>query len=155
MIITTYSQLHRVMLLKVLPDLMEHLSQKAEEILKEKLKFADISTSTLQEYVTHETTQKGDTYTSTIYIDDVGVQKTAGSESWGNFKKFISLDGSVDYGGKSIAWNMINWLENTGANGVLGNNPIKPIGMFDETIKEIKLNIKKWIKDFLAQYGLS
>jgi hypothetical protein len=154
--ITTYSQFQAVMLQKILPDLMEYLSKEVELTLKKNLNLADISTSTLQDYVTHQIIKKTNGYISDIYIDDVLAQtQTAGEETYGGFTKFISLDGSISFGGNTIVWNMINWLENTGANGNLGNNPIRTIKMFEKTVEEISQKLPILVKNYLRKYGLN
>lgn len=140
----------------IIPKLLEHLAEKVEKILKEELAKADISTKTLQKYVTHSEiikNQKG--YTCDIYINDVLAQSEEGTKIWDwngiTLVKFISIDGSTSYNGKSIALNMINWLENTGAIGTIGNNPIKPIGMFDNTAKRVKTELNTWVKNFFKK----
>lgn len=141
---------------KIIPQLLEHLAKKVEKILKQELNEADISTETLKKYVTHsEITQNKNGYSCDIYINDILAQSEEGTKTWDwngiTLVKFISINGFRQYNGETIAWNMINWLENTGANGPIGNNPIKPIGMFDKTAKRVKRELNTWVKDFFKK----
>lgn len=140
MIITSKQQLKQTLKEIVLRLLMEDLSKKVENVLRTELDKAELSTSTLQDYVTHLIEPNGGGDTTTIYIDSRLAQKqTEGTKTWYKdgivFVKFISLDGSNEWGGRSIVGNMVYWLEETGAYGPLGNNPITPIGMFEKLAK--------------------
>ena len=161
MLIHNDAELKRAFLMKLLPGLMEDLSKKVEDILKRNLNLASISTDTIQDYVTHTIENKGDKITATIFIDDVAAQyENEGSKEWyapvgnGVLRQFMSIDGSTDYGGHTIVWNIINWLEETGASGRIGNNPIMPIEMFANTEQEVRTNLDNWVKEYLHKQGL-
>lgn len=153
MVYSNKAQLKNAIVEKYIKGLMEYLAKKIEITLKENLRQADISTMTLQDYVTHTLEKITDGYKVSIWIDSALAQsQRAGSKTWLRngrvFVEFMSLDGSQAYGGRTIVGNMVHWLEETGAYGPMGNNPIYPIGMFAKTKQDTQQNLKTWINSY-------
>lgn len=136
----------------ILKSLLSYLSKIVVEKLQEELDKADISTSTLQAYTTYEISPCS-TY-STIYINYDEIPQSPPSR--GQFGQFVSLDGEGSYEGKHIAYHMIKWLEKgvfPRQEGIyIGNQPLGKVGMFENTNKYIKDNLKDLVNKFFKKY---
>lgn len=159
MYITTLEQFKKEMTKKVLRPLLDHLSKKAIAVLKKEMDKATISTKTLQNYIFHSLNEAGTE--SIIYIEFDLMQEQEGKEpvyegkkliEWG---RFTSLDNSTRYGDKPITWHMVDWLENgvTGGKHYIGNQPIKDIGMFENTRTILEQKIPAWTKGFIKKFN--
>lgn len=152
------AQFQRIIKERVLIPLLKHLSMIATKKLQEELDTAEISTSTMRRYVRYEINSAGTE--SEIYIDYEGVQSEAEPPIFGakgrlvEWGRFSSLDGSSTYGGMPIAFHMIDWLENgvSGEGHYIGNQPIKPVGMFEKTAQYLQANLPQLVRDFLRKY---
>ena len=113
-----------------------------------------MSTRTMRKYTTYEIQKSADSCVSTIYIDDDAMQDEAVEYKYGLYSKFMSLGLQPDYNGQSISYWLVYWLEERGANGLRGNNPIPAIHMFENTYKEIESLIPSWVKELAEKYGV-
>lgn len=140
---------------RVLLPMIISMSKEIVSLVKSEMNKASISTDTMQEYTTYQLQKQPNGYTSTILVLDDLMQGNSEIGTYGIFNKFMSLDMSTTYGGKSIAWHLVSWLEDKGAYGNMGNNPIEPIGMFKNTYEQINDKIYGWISEFANKYGIT
>ena len=138
--------------------IVTYISEKiVEEVQKFLSENSPISTDTMRKYVTYEKKAFGYGYRTTIYIDDRAMQKEQARHVYGRFNKFMSLDFSTRFpksGGQTISYRLIQWLEETGAHGSLGNNPFEPIGMFKNVYAKLDRLIPQWMESFAKQKGI-
>lgn len=115
-----------------------------------------LSTRTMRECTTYDIKKNSNGYTSTIYIDDDAMQEQEEPYAYGNFSKFMSLGmrSTWEKDGMSISYHLVQWLEETGARGVLGNNPIRPIHMFANVYRMLESKIPMWINQIGREYGV-
>jgi len=147
--------LAKVMQERVLLPMVIDISKNIVKLVQEEMDKASISTDTMQKYTIYQLQKQANGYMSTVWVRDDLMQQEAEVGTYGVFNKFMSLDMSTTYGGKSIAWNLVSWLEDKGAKGGLGNNPIIPIGMFEKTYQKIDNQIDGWVGRFANKYGIT
>lgn len=149
-----------VMNKQVLYPLLKSLSNQIVAFINKYLKEnSSISTDTIRKYTTFDIKKHGKGYQTTIFINSDNLQSQE-SVDYGipnSFNRFISLNGESDYANETIAWHMVSWLEE----GVLGkkkshfgNQPIKKVGMFENTYKQLEKELPNMIEKSLKGSGL-
>lgn len=151
--INTPAEFVDIMNKEVMKEIMEKLAQRTEELIQRRLQQASISTRTMQEYTTHKLTVSSKTCKAVIYIDDAAMQEENQEEgTYGRFNKFMSLDLSISYGGMTIAWHLIDWIER-GVDGdglYIGNQPIKPTHTFERAFADLGKEMDRLVKQTIA-----
>ena len=160
----------------LMPKLLKELSDKVEKLIRINIRQnTNISTETLQEYVTHTATHKQ----SIIYIDfelmssvessppvfsDMeysgtikrGKVEPYGLVEWGRFTNTYGgrkgKIGDKKWGKDLITFKLADWLEKGGV-GNVGNQPIIANRWFTNTIQQIETNLDRWISGFFEKYG--
>lgn len=151
--INTPAEFVEVMNREVMKEIMERLAQRTEELIQRRLQQASISTRTMQAYTTHKLIVSSKTCKAIIYIDDVSMQEENQDEgTYGRFNKFMSLDLSTSYGGMTVAWHLIDWIERgVDCDGMyIGNQPIKPTHTFERAFADLGKEIDRLVKQTMA-----
>ena len=145
------TELYNILNAQIVYPLAEYLSKKIVSLVRQYIRgmTRDISTRTVRKYVTFDISRKANGCTATIYVDTDTMQtREEQFGTYGIYNKFISLDLTNTYGGQTISWHLVRWLEETGAYGAYGNNPIRPIGMFRNVYAELDRLVPQWIDIF-------
>lgn len=153
--INNSTMLEKVLKERILTPLIISVSKEIVNLVQEELDNAPISTTTMQKYTMYQLSNTSKGLSSTIYVNDELMQGEQDVGTYGHFNRFMSLDMSTNYGGKNIAWRLVSWLEDKGAQGELGNNPFQPIGMFQKAYLKIERNLYGWVSKFSAKYGIT
>lgn len=152
--INNSQQLRKILLLQVIYPLIKEISQELVSMVRNEMLNARISTKTMREYTTYELSKTNTGYVSTILVRDDLMQTEEEVGTYGVFNRFMSLNMENEYGGHNISWHLVSWLEDKGANGKLGNNPIQSIGMFEKTFSNIEKELPRIISNFSKKYGV-
>lgn len=148
-------QLRLVLLNEVIYPMAEYLANKIKNKLNEFiLANSPISTKTMRKNIVYSTEKRPNGCNTTIYIDTEAMQSEAQIGAYGDFNKFMSLDLRTSYYGQSISYQLVKWIEETGAHGHLGNNPFEPIGMFKNVYAELDSLIPRWISEYATNKGI-
>lgn len=147
----------------ILPKLLEYLSKKVVEVVKENLANSYISTRTLQECVAYKVnTADG---SSTIFIDYEYAQAFASEArfekgrlvEWGHLTNTFSgsggVAGSQEWNSKVISFKLAEWLE-SGGNGDIGNQPIIASHWFSKSESIVRANLPKWVREFFIKNNM-
>lgn len=86
-----------------------------------------------------------------IYFD---LTKILPEKRLSGFNAHMSLNEDITYGGESISWWLVNWIE-YGNKGALGNNPIQGIAMLERTSEYVRENIDRITRRVFRRKGLS
>lgn len=155
--ITSDRQLYAVLKEQVLTPMTKSLTGKIlDEVRQFIFENSPISSTTIRKYATYEMTEDADGILSTIYINDDGMQSEEQKNAYGSFSKFMSFGFKTKWegDGMSIAYHMVEWLEETGAKGAYGNNPFQPIHMFQSIYEKLETEFPKWISQYARQIGI-
>ena len=150
------TELYNILNAQIVYPLAEYLSKKiVVEVNKFIRENSPISTRTLRKYTTYNIARTANGCTATIYVD-TGLMQVREEEvgTYGVFNKFMSLDLSNTYRGQTISYQLVKWLEETGADGAYGNNPIRPIGMFKNVYDSLDRLVPQWVDTFARQNRL-
>lgn len=155
------AQLNTIIMQEIIYPIQKEIAIKIQEAVKKyilknakKKDNETLSTRTIRNYTTYEIEKRGNESIATIFIDDEAMQGEQQEHAYGNFNKFMSLDMKTEKFGHSISYWLVSWLEETGANGGIGNNPIKKIGMFQNVYKEIESKIPTWVEEIAKRRGV-
>ena len=150
------TELYNILNAQIVYPLAEYLSKKiVVEVNKFIRENSPISTRTLRKYTTYNIAKTANGCTATIYVD-TGLMQVREEEvgTYGVFNKFMSLDLSNTYRGQTISYQLVKWLEETGAHGSCGNNPFEPIGMFKNVYDSLDRLVPQWVDTFARQNRL-
>lgn len=160
----------------LIPKLLKELSEKVKTLIKINIRQnTNISTETLQDYVTYQSNNKD----SIIYIDfelmstlessppvfsdmkyygknNRGKVSPYGLVEWGRFTNTYGgrkgKIGDRKWGKDLITFKLADWLEKGGV-GNVGNQPIIANRWFTNTIQQIETNLDHWVSSFFEKYG--
>lgn len=149
-------ELNDLIMSKISRGLLEYVSREVEKCMIKHLAESSISTSSLQQCVTHKINTFGNE--SIIYIDYDFAQEHFASPpqydegkmvEWGRFTNSVGQNAfEQTWNGELVSFRLSEWLEE-GGHGNIGNQPITASHWFTKTIKDVEQNLDRWAEKYL------
>ena len=147
-----------ILMTEISNKLLIYLSKEVMRVMREELSKAAISTKSMQDGVDFKISAGGTEATIFVNYDYIEafhsrmpVYADGNMVAWGWFRNsFGRQKGETTWRGAPIAFRMAEWLED-GGKGSIGNQPIPATHWFTKAVKEVELNLDKWINKFFSK----
>lgn len=153
-IINTVAELNSYMENIIIPIVLKKVGEGVAQIMSKHLGESGITMS-LSEIIDMEWSNGGKTLD--IFVSESMLPSDTGDYSnSGGFRKFMSIDGSLGYNGKTIAWWLASWIDSgvSGGGTYIGNQPIMAKHWFKKAVQEIKQVMDRMISMALKSQGI-